>query len=220
MTSTCMLLTASLLTVVLPFSGPVSPPSAPDHQSAVRGPFSVELPVAGLKPEHQPELEKVLGRAFGRDILELKCAPGRLSFYFGGKGPKSLLRLSDLKAALSQTGLKLDRRSWILMEQEVGLYVSAAEGIGDGALKKLLEGIGDAQVEVLGMLLDGSRACVVVELDGELAFDRLEKALGSGTVAITNLAWGHWKYGWGITGEGDHGHRHRVGARLKVKDKK
>ena len=158
MTSTCMLLTASLLTVVLPFSGPVSPPSAPDHQSAVRGPFSVELPVAGLKPEHQPELEKVLGRAFGRDILELKCAPGRLSFYFGGKGPKSLLRLSDLKAALSQTGLKLDRRSWILMEQEVGLYVSAAEGIGDGALKKLLEGIGDAQVEVLGMLLDGSRA--------------------------------------------------------------
>ena len=172
----------------------------------------MELPVAGLAPEQHAEVEQILTRAFGNDVLQPKCEKDILRFYFGG--PKSLLRLSALQVALTQAGLFLDYRSWVLIDQAVGLCLSAEQGIGDEELKKVIEGIDGVEAEVIGMLLHGSRACVVVELDGEVAYKTLEKGLAMRAVAITDLTWGHWKHGWGIEG-GPHAHSHQVRARLE-----
>ena len=184
--------------------------------AAFAGPYHVELPVRGLTAEHLDEVRKALSDAMGRNVLQVKCTDGVLSFHAGGEGPKALLRMGDLSKALAKAKLRLDPDSWMLKPQAIGLCVTADKGISVKQLREVLQGIKGVDLKVLGSILDGTRLCVVVELEKEAAYETLRKGLESSGVTIVDLVWGHWKYGWNI---GDP-HSHEVGARLRAKQKK
>jgi hypothetical protein len=206
------LISALAAVLALDLSAPrVSSPTAP---AAKGGPFLVELPVSGLTPAHEETVATFFENRFGRNVLELTCREGVLSFYFGGQGPKALLRLSDAEAVLKKADLAVDPQAWVLEPQEVGLYVRAAEGIGDKGLKDALATV-PGRPEVLGFLIDGERACVVVDLAVDVAFTEFENALQKSGVAIKDLAWGHWHHGFGISRPGEDSHRHVVRAKRR-----
>ena len=107
-----------------------------------------------------------------------------MSFYGGGRGPRSLLRLSELNAALRQLGLALEPEAWVLRPQELGLSLSASGPVSSQRIRALLESL--PGVKQIGSLLDARRLCVVVELE--------------------DMVWGHWGRGFKIFGEGAHRH--------------
>ncbi len=172
-----------------------------------RGPFEVQFPVEGLKSEDSAKVERALRKALGaRNIERFKCEEGRLSFDFGGEGPKSMLTMSGLRSALESVEWKLAPRSWVLSEQVLGISFSAEPGMNVADLRKAIEGTGTA---VLGMILHGEGLFFVLQLKKDVEFAALEKALG---VTIRDLAWGHWKYGWKIEADC---HGHAAGAILR-----
>ena len=183
--------------------------------TARKGPFAVVLPVPGLKPDQREAVVAALDEVFGRhEAIDVTCGEGQLQFFFGGSGPQSLLRLGKLQEALGKLDLKLEPRSWVLEPQEVGLYLSAKKGMGGKALHKTLEAAAGGDAKVIGMLLDGSRCCLVLDVKKPLDLAKFEKALFDAGLDLEDFAWGHWLYGWEI-GDPDEGHRHTIAARLR-----
>ena len=181
---------------------------------ASAGPYHVTIPVVGLEESHLPALQKAFEQRFARNVLQLKIVDGSLEFLAGGSGPKALLRLSEVIEVLAEVGLKIDTGTWILKKQDVGVHVSAKDGISEKELHRAIVSFKGAKVEVLGTLLDSSRMCVVIHLKGEVDHAAFRRHLKESGVAIDDLVWGHWKYGWGIETK-DGRHRHNTGARLK-----
>jgi len=182
---------------------------------ASAGPYKVTLPVVDLEQAHLPALQKAFEKRFARNVMELKIVDGSLEFFAGGSGPKALLRLSEVIEVLDEVDLKIDTATWILKEQDVGVHVSAKDGISEKELQRTIEAFKGAEVEVLGTLLDSSRMCIVIHLKGEVDHAALRRHLKENGVAIDDLVWGHWKYGWGIETK-DGRHRHDTGARRKA----
>ena len=199
--------TAATVFVLLAFGLSTAPASA--------GPFHVTLPVVDLEEGHLPAVQRAFEQRFARNVLQLKIVDGSLEFWAGGTGPKALLRLSEVVEALDEVGLRVDTGTWLLKEQEVGVHVSAKDGISEKDLQRAIESFEGAEVEVLGTLLNGSRMCVVLHLHGEVDHAAFRRHLKESGVAIDDLVWGHWKYGWGIESK-DGAHRHDTGARRKV----
>ena len=197
--------TAATVFVLLVFGLSAAPASA--------GPFRVTLPVVNLTEERLPALQRAFEQRFARDVLQLKVVDGSLEFWAGGSGPKALLRLAEVVEALDEVGLRVDTGTWLLKEQEVGVHVSAKDGISEKDLQRAIESFEGAEVEVLGTLLDGRRMCVVLHLHEEIDYAAFRRHLKESGVVIDDLVWGHWKYGWGIEVK-DGGHD--TGARRKV----
>ncbi len=199
---------ATTVFVLLAFGLSTAPASA--------GPFRVTLPVVDLEQGHLPVVQRAFEQRFARDVLQLKIVDGSLEFWAGGSGPKALLRLSEVVEALAEVGLRVDTGTWLLKEQEVGVHVSAKDGISEKDLRRAIESYEGAEVEVLGTFLDGSRMSVVLHLHGEVDHAAFGRHLKESGVVIEDLVWGHWKYGWGIETK-DGRHRHDTGARRKVR---
>ncbi len=199
--------TAATVFVLLAFGLSAAPASA--------GPFHVTLPVVDLEEGHLPAVQRAFEQRFARNVLQLKIVDGSLEFWAGGTGPKALLRLSEVVEALDEVGLRVDTGTWLLKEQEVGVHVSAKDGISEKDLRRAIESFEGAEVEVLSTFLDGSRMCVVLHLHEEVDHAAFRRHLKESGVAIDDLVWGHWKYGWGIEAKDDR-HRHDTGARRKV----
>ena len=198
-------ITATTVFVLLVFGLSAAPASA--------GPFRVTLPVVNLEEGHLPAVQTAFEQRFARNVLQLKVVDGSLEFWAGGSGPKALLRLSEVVETLDEVGLRIDTGTWLLKEQEVGVYVSAKDGISEKDLQRAIESFEGAEVEVLGTLLDGHRMCVVLHLHEEIDHAAFRRHLKESGVVIDDLVWGHWKYGWGIKVKDG---RHDTGARRKV----
>ena len=182
--------------------------------AALAGPFQVSLPVEGLTAAHGPQIEKLFEERFGRNVLQFSVKDGLLEFLAGGESAKSLLQLSAVAEALAGLDLKIQTESWLLKAQEIGFQVSSADGISERELQQILESFEGAEVELLGSLLWKSSLIAVVHVHTEIDLSALRKHLESRSVAIDDLVWGHWKYGWKI-GAKDGGHGHAMGARRK-----
>lgn len=167
---------ATTLFILLAFGLSAAPASA--------GPYKVTLPVVNLEQAHLPALQKVFEQRFAHNVMELKIVDGSLEFFAGGSGPKALLRLSEVIEVLAEVGLKIDTGTWILKEQDVGVHVSAKEGISQKELQRTIESFKGAEVEVLGTILDSSRMCVVMHLEGEVDHAAFRRHLKENGVAI------------------------------------
>lgn len=168
---------------------------------AFAGPFHLTLPVDGLTAAHSDALITALkGKLGKRSVHAPKVSAGSLEFYGGGEGPKSLVRLSSIQAAVKAAGLTTTPATWTLKAQTVGVTVSTAKPMSTADLRKAFAGL----AEVSGTLLDRRVLVVVIHLEEPVAFAALTKHLAAHGVTVDDLVWGHWGYGWGFEQKGDH----------------
>ena len=178
------------------------------------GPFGFSLPVEGLTEKNLPAVKKILNDRFGHAIMGVGAENGTLHFYAGADSPKSLLRLSEIREALQAAGLTVKSDQWTLKAQEIGLCLSAEETLPASEVKEAIESFPGVKTQVLGSILDGSSLCLVVHLEGEADYNDLREWLERKGLQIDDLMWGHWKYGWKISGDAPH--RHDTGMRRKT----
>ena len=208
-----MKLSLMVLGIAVALLPPVDPVPPLFEAKVITGPFTIEFPVPGLTRAHQGEVGGPIAEALGPACGGVACLPGTMKFFFGGYSAKDLLRLSKVTAILEKASLKVQPSSWLLHEQEIGLYLSAERGLGNTQLKQVLEGVEGADVRMLGVLLDGSHFCAAVAIDTKLDFRAYEQGLKAEGVKILDLSWGHWRWGWGMKGA-QTSHTHGVRATL------
>lgn len=180
--------------------------------TAALGPFHFSLPiiVADGKGKAQDAVD-VVTKAYGHSLLDVKVKDGMLTCFAGGDGPKALFRLGELQKVLAGAGVRCERSEWEIKAQEVGLCLSATNPISMADLDAALESIPGVEGHVIGSILDGSRLCVVLELEEAVGYDDLTRHLKSKDLRVDDFVWGHWKYGWKIEGEAGHRHGHDNG---------
>ena len=164
------------------------------------GPYQFSLPVVGVTQEDLPALKKNFSPKFGRVHVE----GGVIEFVAGGGGPASLLKLSDMRAALQAAHLQVNPALWILKEQELGIFLTAEEMPAPPAIKTIVESFVGGEVQVLGTVLIEGSNCQVLHLGTPIDYLAFERHVQQEELMIEDLIWGHWAAGWGIEGAGPH----------------
>jgi len=168
------------------------------------GPFMFTIPVVGISENSLPALEVAFHEVLGdRNFLHPEVKDGELLFYGGGGGPKALLRLEQVTEAVKLAGFKVDQALWRLKSQMMGVSLSSKEGAKTSEVIAALNTIEGVVVE--DSLLLGDQTYHVIHLERATNYGDL--------VEVTDLLWGHWKYGWEIE-EDEHGHGHDMGMTL------
>ena len=176
------------------------------------GPFMFTIPVVGISENSLPALEVAFHEVLGdRNFLHPEVKDGELLFYGGGGGPKALLRLEQVTEAVKLAGFKVDQALWRLKSQMMGVSLSSKEGAKTSEVIAALNTIEGVVVE--DSLLLGDQTYHVIHLERATNYGDLVAGIGKSNLEVTDLLWGHWKYGWEIE-EGEHGHSHDMGMTL------
>jgi len=183
--------------------------------SASAGPFLVSLPIEGLQDEDLPAIKKIFDQRFGDKVQPIAVKDGALKIFGSLENAKTILRLEEMIAAVETTGLAVDMNTWLLEPQVVGVYVAADSVLSAPQLEKAIESFDEVTVKVMGILLDESRMCIVVQFSKEIDYAAFDRALQEAGVLIQGLCVGHWR-AWGIQLAGE-ARGHDFGARLKPK---
>ena len=179
---------------------------------ASTGPFLFTIPVVGISADSLPALKTAFVEVLGeRGFLEPGVKEGELKFWGGGGGPRELLSLSDVTAAVKKAGFKVDRSLWKLKEQMLGVSLSSKEGVKTSDVIAALGAIKKVSIE--DSLLIGGRTYHVIHLDSSINYGDFVSGLRKSNLEVDDLLWGHWKYGWEID-DGDHAHSHDAGMNL------
>ena len=178
----------------------------------VTGPFLFSIPVVGISENSLPALEAAFDEVIGeRNCLQPEVKDGELHFYGGGGGPKALLSLDKVTAAVKLAGFKIDRTLWRLKPQMLGISFSSKEGVKTTEVIAALGAIEEVSVE--DSLLIGDTTYHVIHLGRATNYSDFVAAIGKSKLEVDDLLWGHWKYGWEIE-EDEHGHSHDMGMTL------
>jgi hypothetical protein len=165
--------------------------------SAFAGPYPVTFLVEGVTGEQQSALTEIFGKR-NIDARYLQTGDGTIQFYAGAHSAESLLKLSDVSAALKEINLVLRPETWILREQTIGVLLSAA--VGEENLDEAIESFADVGIQVLGTVSMDGQTCKVLQLSGPVDYASFTAHLEKANIKINDLVWGHWEYGWGVEG--------------------
>lgn len=176
------------------------------------GPFLFSIPIVGISENSVAALEDAFHEVIGeRNCLHPEVKDGELHFYGGGGGPKALLSLEKVTAAVKLAGFKVDRTLWRLKPQMLGISLSSKEGVKTTEVIAALGAIEEVSVE--DSLLIGDTTYHVIHLGRATNYSDFVAAIGKSKLEVDDLLWGHWKYGWEIE-EDEHGHSHDMGMTL------